>query len=98
MSHGGKVDHKSGRSKVINCGARSLCARGLYNTFKLGDRQLSVRLTQRDQANSGGDQIRDVALKEGWQRQGERSAFACKPNSENNGQGRRNLSLAKYLR
>ena len=97
MSHGGKVDHEAGRPKVINCRGHSVCTCGLNHTFKLGDRKLPVRLTQRDQANSGGDQIREVALKKGWQSQADRSAFACKSNSENNGQGRRNLSFAKYF-
>ena len=98
MSHGSKVDHERGRPKIINCAGHRLCTRSLNHMLKLGDRKLPVRLTQRDQANSGRDQIRDVALKERWQCQAERSAFACKSNSENNGNGRRNLSFAKYFR
>jgi hypothetical protein len=98
MSHGSKVDHERGRPKIINRAGRRLCTRSLNHVLKLGDRKLPVRLTQRNQANSGRDQIRDVALKKSWQRHAERSAFVCKPNSENNSHGRRNLPFAKYSR
>ena len=98
MGHGSKVDHERGRPKIINRAARRLCTRSLNHVLKLGDRKLPVRLTQRNQANSGRDQIRDVALKESWQCHAERSAFACKTNSKNNSNGRRNLSFAKYFR
>jgi len=97
MSHGSKVDHERGRPKIINRAGRRLGTRSLNHVLKLGNRKLPVRLTQRNQANSGRDQIRDVALKESWQCHPERSAFACKANSENNSNGRRNLSLAKYF-
>ena len=98
MSHGSKVDHERGRPKIINCAGRRLCARSLNHVLKVGDRKLPVRLTQRNQANSGRDQIRDVALKESRQCHAERGAFACKANSENNSNSRRNLSFAKYFR
>jgi len=98
MSHGSKVDHERGRPKIINCAVRRVCTRSLNHVLKLGDRKLPVRLTQRNQANSGRDQIRDVALKKSWQCHAERSAFPSKTNSENNSNGRRNLSFAKYLR
>src|SRR5580658_2062553 len=97
MSHGGKVDHESGGPKFINCRGCSVRACGLNHAFKLSNCQLSIRLAQRDQANARGEQIRHVALKKGWQCQGERSAFGGKSNSENNGQGWRNLSFAKYF-
>jgi hypothetical protein len=98
MSHGSNVYHERGRPKIINRAGRRLCTRSLNHVLKLGDRKLPVRLTQRNQANSGRDQIRDVALKESWQCHAKRSAFVCKTDSENNSNGQRNLSFTKYFR
>jgi hypothetical protein len=98
MSHGSKVDHERRRPKIINRAGRRLCTRSLNHVLKLGDRTLPIRLTQRNQPNSGRDQIRDVALKESWQSHAERSTLARETNSENNSNGRCNLSFVKYFR
>ncbi len=63
MSHGSKVDHERGRPKIITCADGRLRTRNRNHVLKLGDRELPVRLPQRNQANPSRDQIRDVALK-----------------------------------
>ena len=69
MRHGGEIDHERGGPKIVNRGVSGLRAGGQHRFLKRGDGKLPIRLTERDQSNSGGHQIGDITLQEGGQGQ-----------------------------
>jgi hypothetical protein len=64
MRHGAELDHKSGRAKVVDHRPVALLACEQNSRLELRDGALAVGLPKRNQANTGIDQIGDVALQE----------------------------------
>src|SRR5262245_34178629 len=83
---------------MIDCGLPGLRARGQYHVFQLGDGKLPIRLTEWDQSNSSGHQIREVTLQEGRQGQANWNILGCRASSKNDRQGRLNSVAAEYFR
>ena len=83
MRHGGEIDHEPDGPEMIDCGLPGLRARGQYHFFQFGDGKLSISLTEWNQSNAGGHQIRDVTLQEGGQGQADWNILACRASSKN---------------
>ena len=98
MRHRGEIKHERGGPESVNRGLFGLGARRQHCFLKIGDGKLTISLTEGYQSNPGGHQIGNITLQEGGQGQSSWNTLPRRTNSNDDGQGRRNVAFAEYFR